>query len=91
MRAVYSIENSGRLRVDIERTNVAGVNVGEDAYSLPYQLTDGYSIGTTWVARASFEYRFGNNTQASISYTGRVQPQDGRLFNIGTAEIRAYF
>lgn len=91
LRAVYSIENSGRFHVDIERTNVAGVNVGQDVFSLPYQLTDGYSIGTTWVGRASFEYRFGDNTQASISYTGRVQPLDRRLFNIGTAEVRAYF
>lgn len=91
VRGIYSIENHGRFRVDIERTSVAGVNIGNDVFSLPFQLTDGYAIGTTWVARASLEYRFGANIQASVLYTGRVQPQSKTLFSIGTAEVRAYF
>lgn len=89
IRGTYSIEQRGRLQLEVERTSMEGTNVGEDAFSLPYQLTDGYAIGTTWVARLRFEYRFGANIQASINYTGRVQPPTGRLFNIGTAEIRA--
>lgn len=91
IRGVYSIQGRGRLRLDLERTNVAGRNVSADIFSLPYQLTDGYAIGTTWVGRVTFDYRFGTNIQASITYTGRVQPADRRLFNIGSAEVRAFF
>jgi len=90
-RGIYSLENHGRIRVDVERTNVAGRNVGGDLFSLPYQLTDGYGIGDTWVARATCEYRFGSNIQASVGYTGRLSPSERRLFNIGRAEVRAYF
>lgn len=92
VRAVYSIETRGRIRGELERTNVTGENVeGGDVFSLPYQLTDGYAIGTTWVARATFEYRFGSNIQASINYTGRAQPPSNRVIHTGQAEVRAFF
>ncbi len=92
IRAVYSIETRGRLRGEIERTNVTGENLeGGDVFSLPYQLTEGYAIGTTWIARASFEYRFGGNIQASVTYTGRAQPPSNRVIHTGQAEVRAFF
>lgn len=91
LRAVYSIETRGRLRIEVERTNVSGRNIGGDALSLPYQLTDGYEIGTTWIGRATFEYRFGANIQASITYTGRAQPPSMRVVHVGQAEVRAFF
>ncbi len=91
IRAVYSIETRGRLRGEIERTNVSGTNIGDDVLTLPYQLTDGYAIGTTWIARATFEYRFGANIQASLTYTGRAQPPTMQAIHIGQAEVRAFF
>lgn len=91
IRAIYSIETRGRLRLEIERTNVSGRNVGGDIYSIPYQLTDGYAIGTTWIGRATFEYRFGANIQASLNYTGRAQPPSMKPIHIGQAEVRAFF
>lgn len=91
LRAVYSIETRGRLRAEIERTNVSGRNIGDDPLALPYQLTDGFAIGTTWTARAALEYRFGANIQASITYTGRAQPPTLRVIHIGQAEVRAFF
>ncbi|MEO5930255.1 MAG: hypothetical protein ABIR47_10015, partial [Candidatus Kapaibacterium sp.] len=91
IRAIYSIESRGQIRLSIERTGVSGTNVGEDPLALPYQLTDGYAIGTTWIGRASIEYRFGSNIQASLSYTGRAQPPTNRVLNIGQAEVRAFF
>lgn len=91
IRAVYSIETRGRIRAELERTNVAGRNLAGDALSLPYQLTDGYAIGNTWIGRLSLEYRFGANIQASITYTGRAQPPSMRAIHIGQAEVRAFF
>lgn len=91
IRAVYSIETRGRLRAELERTNVSGRNVSGDAFSLPYQLTDGYAIGNTWTGRITLEYRFGANIQASLTYTGRSQPPSMRTIHIGQAEVRAFF
>lgn len=92
IRGVYSIETRGRLRGTLERTVVEGTNLnGGDVFSLPFQLTDGYAIGTTWIGRLSFDYRFGANIQASITYTGRAEPPTNRVRHTGQAEVRAFF
>ncbi len=92
IRAQYSIETKGRLRATLERTVVEGQNLqGGDVFSLPFQLTDGYAIGTTWVGQLSFDYRFGANIQASITYTGRAEPPTNRVRHTGQAEVRAFF
>jgi hypothetical protein len=91
LRAVYSIETHGRIRATLERTTVTGENLGTDVLSLPYQLTDGYGIGATWVGRIGVEYRFGANVQLSVNYNGRAQPPTNRVVHTGTAEVRAFF
>jgi len=92
VRAIYSIETSGRLRAEIERTNITGENLGGgDLYSLPYQLTDGYAVGVTWVGRLTFDYRVSTNIQVSVNYTGRAQPPTNRVIHLGQAEVRAFF
>ncbi|MBK8911619.1 MAG: hypothetical protein IPM61_09860 [Chlorobi bacterium] len=92
LRCIYSIETSGRLRAELERTVATGQNISAgDIYSLPYQLTDGYVIGTTWVGRATFEYRISGNIQLSVTYTGRAQPPSNRVLHLGQAEVRAFF
>lgn len=92
LRGLYAIETSGRLRAELERTVVEGQNIPlGDIYSLPYQLTDGYVIGTTWVGRITFEYRISGNIQLSVTYTGRAQPPSNRVIHLGQAEVRAFF
>ncbi len=92
IRGIYSIETKGRLRATLERTVVEGGGVEEgELFSLPFQLTDGYGIGSTWVGRLSFDYRFGANIQATISYTGRADPPANRVIHTGGAEVRAFF
>lgn len=91
VRAVYSLETRGRLRAELERTSVGGTNLGTNEFALPYQLTEGYAIGATWIGRLTFEYRFGANIQASISYSGRAQPPTDRVIHTGQAELRAFF
>lgn len=92
IRGVYSIETKGRLRASLERTVVTGTNLnGGDVFSLPFQLTDGYAIGTTWIGQIGFDYRFGANIQASINYVGRAEPPSDRVRHTGQAEVRAFF
>lgn len=92
IRSIYSIETKGRLRATLERTVVGGGNLeGGELFSLPFQLTDGYAIGTTWVGRLSFDYRFGANIQATLSYTGRAEPPSQRVVHTGGVEVRAFF
>lgn len=91
LRASLSLETRGRFEAEIERTNVEGTNLGTNEFALPYQLTEGYAIGATWIGRASFKYSFGSNIQASITYTGRAQPPTNRVIHTGQAEIRAFF
>ncbi|MCC7438043.1 MAG: hypothetical protein IT211_06050 [Armatimonadetes bacterium] len=92
LRGLYSIQTSGRLRAELERTVAAGANIPPgDIYSLPYQLTDGYVIGTTWVGRVTLEYRVSGNIQISVTYTGRAQPPSNRVVHLGQAEVRAFF
>lgn len=92
IRAIYSIETKGRLRGTLERTVVTGENLeGGDVFSLPFQLTEGYAIGATWIGTLSFDYRFGANIQASITYTGRAEPPTDRVIHTGQAEVRAFF
>lgn len=92
IRAVYSIETKGRLRATLERTVVTGTNLeGGDVFSLPFQLTEGYAVGATWIGRLGFDYRFGANIQASVTYTGRAEPPTNRVIHTGQAEVRAFF
>ena len=92
IRAIYSIETKGRFRATLERTVVGGTNLnGGEVFSLPFQLTDGYAIGATWVGRLSFDYRFGANIQASVNYTGRAEPPSNRVIHTGQMEVRAFF
>ena len=92
VRATYSIETKGRVRASLERSVVDGSNLeGGDIFSLPFQLTDGYAIGTTWRGRLAFDYRFGANIQATLSYNGRAEPPASRVMHTGGLEVRAFF
>jgi hypothetical protein len=91
LRGEYAIETRGRLRASLERTMVSGRELGVSETLLPYQLTDGYSLGATWIGRFTLEYRFGNNIQASLTWSGRAQPPTGRVIHTGQAELRAFF
>jgi hypothetical protein len=70
---------------------VTGENIGENALALPYQLTDGYGIGVTWVGNIGADYRIGANVQLSVNYNGRAQPPTDRVVHTGTAEVRVLF
>jgi hypothetical protein len=91
IRAIYSLVSRGRIRAVLERSVVEGENIGSSELALPYQLTEGYAIGTTWVGRLQFEYRFGANIEARLGYTGRAQPPTDRVVHTAQAELKAIF
>ncbi len=91
VRAIYSIETHGQLEARLERTVVTGTHLGDDPLAIPYELTDGYAVGTTWIGTIRFRYRFGGAIEASLLYTGRAQPPTNRVIHTGTAELRAFF
>lgn len=89
LRGIYSLSTNGRIRCELEITSLeSNVNSSE---LLPYQLTDGYYQGLSWLALINFDYRIGLNLQLNINYSGRSIPPTNKVIHTGQAEIRAFF
>ncbi len=87
VRFTLSLLKKGRLRVEIERTELLA-NTSKNI--IPFEITNGNLIGKNYIWRANFDYRFSSNLQTNINYSGRLQGK-GKVVNIFTAEARAYF
>jgi len=87
LRITWSISGKGRLRAEAERKEL--ISKGGESF-IPFEITQGLSIGKNYIWRVSFNYRFANNLQATVNYDGRKQG-DGRVINTMRAEVRAYF
>lgn len=87
IRSTYSFENSGRLRVELERTELS--NSSSD-YEVPYEVLKGNVIGKNYFWRVFFDYRLSSFVQTSFSYDGRLQG-GGRTIHTMRAEARAFF
>ncbi len=87
IRLNFSFTGSGRLRMEIERTEL---NSKETKNYIPFELTKGNSLGKNYFWRLNFDYKIGMNLQASVSYDGRLQGA-GKVIHTARAEARAYF
>ena len=87
LRLTLSLAGKGRLRVEIERNEL---NANTDQNYLPFELTNGYSIGKNYSWRLNFDYRLTGNLQSTINYDGRFHGS-GNVIHTATAEVRAYF
>ncbi len=87
IRITWSISGKGRLRAEAERKEL--ISKGSESF-IPFEITQGLSIGKNYIWRVNFDYRFANNLQATVNYDGRKQG-DGRVINTMRAEVRAYF
>lgn len=83
----YTIGTSGRLRIELERFEILG-NTSNNY--LPFELTEGKSIGKNYLWRAHFDQKLSSNFQITGSYDGRFYGK-GRVINTARAEARAYF
>ncbi len=89
LKVVYSILMRGRLTAQLERDEVVIENMQPNVY-LPFELTQGFLPGQTYILQLGFEYRINSFIQATANYSGRSQA-GGSPINTMTAEVRAFF
>ena len=87
LRITWSLARKGRLRAEIERTELTGASGNT---SIPFEVTNGFSIGKNYIVRLNFDYRFANNLQATFNYEGR-KTGSNKFIQTMRAEARAYF
>jgi hypothetical protein len=87
IRLVYSFNGRGQLSAELTREDVV---VNKFSINLPYELTDGKSIGKNWLWRMNGEYRLSELLQLSAQYDGRSE--NGRSpVHTAKMELRAFF
>ncbi len=94
----YALETRARLRASFERDELTLSQTPSNVITLPYALTQGKSIGVTWLWSLALDYQFGSGIVATVAYDGRNEPGD-LLGNAGQrvtvhnarAEVRANF
>ena len=87
LRFTLSLLEKGRLRFEIERAELLA-NTNKNI--IPFEITNGNVIGKNYIWRTNFDYRFSNNLQTNLNYSGRLQGK-GKVINTFRAEARAYF
>lgn len=87
LRTNISFENLGRLRIEIERTELTS---SSSNYLIPYEILKGNQIGKNYFVRIFFDYRLSNMIQTSLSYDMRKQSSYRLIHNL-RAEARANF
>ena len=98
LRSSYAIETRARLRAQIERDELTLSSTPNNLLQLPYALTNGRSIGITWLWSLALDYQFGSGIVATLAYDGRNEAGDlfgtsGERVTIhnARAEVRANF
>lgn len=86
-RFIFSFATVGRVRFEAERYEVI---FNTSTQSFPYELTNGHVEGKSYYIRVFFDYSFGKNLQASVSYDGRSEGQR-RVMHLGKAQVTAFF
>jgi hypothetical protein len=89
LKVAYSILSRGRLTFQMERDEVVISNQQSGVY-LPFELTQGFLAGQTYIIQLGFDYRINSFIQATATYSGRSQA-GGSPINTMTAEVRAFF
>ncbi|HUI31335.1 MAG TPA: hypothetical protein VLX91_14085 [Candidatus Acidoferrales bacterium] len=89
LKVAYSILSRGRLTSQLERDEVVIENQQPNVY-LPFELTQGFLPGQTYIVQLGFDYRINSFIQATANYSGRSQA-GGAPIHTMTAEVRAFF
>ncbi|MBR9976668.1 MAG: hypothetical protein KFH87_01150 [Bacteroidetes bacterium] len=87
LRSVSAFPGPGRLRIEIERSNVV---FDSEIERFPFELTDGRAEGIGWVWRLHFDYRLTSFMQATVSYLGRAETERA-VIHTARAEVKAWF
>lgn len=87
LRTNISIESLGRLRLEIERTEI---NTSSTNYLIPFEVLRGNQLGKNYFIRLFFDYKISSMIQTSLSYDLRKQSNSKIIHNL-KAEARAVF
>ena len=87
LRFSYSFTQQGRVRFELERNEVRLSNSLE---SFSYELTNGKTIGKSFVWRGFLDYNISKNIQGTLNYDARVEANK-RVIHTGRAEVKAFF
>lgn len=86
LRFNLSFENFGRLRVEVERTEL----ISNNAFNIPFEITRGNVVGKNYFWRAFFDYKIASYIQTSLNYDARLQG-NSRVIHTMRAKAKAYF
>jgi len=89
LKVAYLILSRGRLTTQLERDEIIIGNQQPNIY-LPFELTQGFLPGRTYIVQIGFDYRINSFIQATANYNGRSQA-GGSPIHTMTAEVRAFF
>lgn len=87
VRLTLSFAGKGRLRFEAERSEL---NANTSTNFIPFEITNGKTIGKNYFWRLNFDYRIASNLQTTVSYDGRKQ-SESKIIHTMRAEARAYF
>ena len=87
-RVTYSFKSKGRIRGEFEWSYV---NVNPKDRVIPYEMANGRSAGQSVRWDIRFDYRISQVIQATLSYTGRNEPERNRVIHTGRAQVTAAF
>ncbi len=87
-RVTYSFRSKGRLRGEFEWSYV---NVNPKDRVIPYEMANGRSAGQSMRWDLRFDYRISQVIQATVSYSGRNEPERNQVIHTGRAQVTAAF
>jgi hypothetical protein len=87
-RVVYSWQTKGRWQAELEWSQVT---VTPKERLIPYEMANGRSPGQSMRWDIRFDYRLSQTVQASLSYSGRNEPQRQGIVHTGRAQVTAAF
>jgi len=87
IRILYSVINSGKIRFEIERRELATKNVST---SIPFEISQGFSIGKNFIFRINADYKISENLQTTLLYSGKKYGNSD-IIHLLQAEARAFF
>ncbi len=83
----WSLPNNGRMATEFRREEAV---VAGESGGIPYELTQGRTVGKTWLWSFNFEYRLTRFLESTLRYEGRKE-QFFRTVHTAGMEVRAFF
>ncbi|MBN1397283.1 MAG: hypothetical protein JXA06_04545 [Bacteroidetes bacterium] len=89
-RIVRSFPGDGQVQAEIRREEVVLTGIKDPNEILPYEFTEGKTVGQSYLWQLVFDYRVTGNLQLSINYYGRSEWKRQPLHYL-RMEAKAFF